>query len=125
MKTTCPKESAEQQALIKWADSFPIQGGHLGDFIFHIANGGSRNIIEAKHLKLQGVRAGVPDLMLCVPKNGKAGLFVEMKRAVKSCSMVSKEQKIWHERLALMGYEVKIAYGCAEAQRVILEYLKI
>ena len=125
MKTTCPKESKEQEALIKWADSFPVQGGHLGDYLLAIPNGGSRNIIEARNLKLQGVRAGVPDLMLCVPKNSKAGLFIEMKRAIKSASRVSSEQKVWQERLETMGYEVHIAYGCAQAQKIILDYLKI
>lgn len=125
MKTKCAKESLEQETLIKWADSLPVQGGFLGDYLFSIPNGGSRNVIEARNLKRQGVRAGVPDLMLAVPKNGKAGLFIEMKRADKSVSRVSPAQKIWHERLSRMGYEVKIAYGCKEAVDIILEYLKI
>lgn len=35
-----------------------------GVFYFHPANGGKRNLIEAKIFKSLGVRAGVPDLIL-------------------------------------------------------------
>ena len=35
-----------------------------GVFFFAVPNGGKRNVIEASHLKDQGVRPGVPDLIL-------------------------------------------------------------
>jgi hypothetical protein len=48
---------------------------------FAIPNGGSRNKLEAKNMKLEGVRAGVSDL--CVIFNDKT-VFVEMKQAPKT-----------------------------------------
>ncbi|MCK5346358.1 MAG: VRR-NUC domain-containing protein, partial [Candidatus Heimdallarchaeota archaeon] len=46
---------------------------------FAIPNGGSRNDIEAKNLKNEGVRSGVPDVCLAYPSNGFHGLFIEHK----------------------------------------------
>lgn len=52
-------EADEQQAVVEWCDLKGVP-------IFHIPNGGFRHPAEAKHLKAQGVKAGVPDL--CVNK---------------------------------------------------------
>ena len=75
-----------------------------------------------------GLSAGFPDLILfqTPPKfpNCK-GLVIEMKRAKKSASRVSPEQKQWLETLELNGYICMIAYGAAEAIAKLqeLEYI--
>ena len=62
-----PSEAQEQKALFRWAEL--AKGGHpeLG-LMYATPNGGSRNPIEARHLKEQGVKPGVPDIFLPVPK---------------------------------------------------------
>lgn len=128
MKTSdlVPSEHAEQCAVIAWADLQAYDNEHkIGAFLFAIPNGGSRHKIEAKRLKLEGVRAGVPDLMLAVPRDGKSGLFIEMKRAKKSLSKVSDAQKDWHKRLTFAGYAVAVCYGADEAIKTIKAYLNL
>ena len=58
-------ESVEQCCLFRWA------GYSLGlhpelKLMYHIPNGGKRNITTARRLKAEGVKAGVPDIHLPV-----------------------------------------------------------
>lgn len=71
-------EATEQERVINWARFYAKDFPEL-DLLHHIPNGGSRNQLEAANLKRQGVKAGVPDLCLPVARNGKHGLYVEMK----------------------------------------------
>lgn len=126
MITTPPSEHSEQVAVIQWADLQPLGGGYnVGAFLFAVPNGGVRSKITAKLLQAEGVRAGVPDLMLAVPRGGKSGLFIEMKRAKKSLSKVSDAQKDWHKRLTFAGYAVAVCYGADEAIKTIKAYLNL
>ncbi len=68
------KELELQKNCVKW---FRYQ--HGDKILFHVPNGGHRNIAEAFKFKLMGVLAGVPDLFLAFPKNGFGGLFIELK----------------------------------------------
>ena len=87
-----------------------------------IPNGGSRNPIEAVHLKQQGVKAGIPDIHLPVARGGWHGLYIEMKR--RKGGRVSVEQKKMLLALREQGYEAVVCYGCEDAIKVIKEYLK-
>ena len=49
---------------------------------FAIPNGSLRNIIVAKKLKAEGVKAGVADLFLMIPNKIFHGLFIEVKTSV-------------------------------------------
>ena len=114
-----PKESEEQCAFIQWCSMMASKYDDL-DSIYAIPNGGSRNSIEAKNLKLTGVKAGVPDLFLPVAKKGKHGLYIEMKR--KEGGRVSDYQKEWIARLNRQGYEAVVCKGLDEAIKVVEDY---
>lgn len=88
--------------------------------IFHIPNGGSRNRIEAANLKRQGVKPGVPDLMLPVAKQGYHGLFIEMKVGYNK---PTKNQERWIELLRKNGYLAKTCWGAKEAIDLITNYM--
>jgi hypothetical protein len=88
----------------------------------YIPNGGSRNKIEAKNMKLEGVTAGIPDLMIPLPNKRFAGLFIEMKR-VNRRNKPSDKQKEWIERLNNVGYKAVVCYGFEEAKKVIDDYV--
>ncbi|WP_455674766.1 VRR-NUC domain-containing protein [Phocaeicola sp.] len=47
--------------------------------IFAVPNGGSRHAREAANLKRQGVKAGVSDVIVLIPKKGFASLCLEFK----------------------------------------------
>ena len=87
-----PHEDREQEAVIQWAF---YEAGRLPgvDLIYAIPNGGSRNKIEAAHLKRQGVKAGVPDLFLPVARQGKHGLYIEILKE-KTMMMVDARRTV-------------------------------
>lgn len=114
-------EADEQETVIAWAAWGSGQYPELG-LIFHIPNGGSRNVKEAKNLKRQGVKAGVPDLFLPAAKHGYHGLWIEMKYGK---NRTTPKQDWWINHLKKQGYFVRVCYGADEAIKVICSYLGI
>ena len=121
MRALKKTEHSEQVALFDWASSKESRHLQLG-LMFAIPNGGRRHIVTGKKLKAEGVKSGVPDIFLGVPKNGKHGLFVELK--VKP-NKPSKNQLWWIHSLRAEGYAVEVCYGFLEAQTAIINYLGI
>lgn len=118
----CPPESTEQTWLFRWA--YMMSNSHPDlKLMYHVPNGGSRNKIEAAKLKAQGVKSGVPDICLPVPKNGYNGLYIELKR--RKGGTVSKEQREWIVALNKQGYLAEVCKGFDEAVEVIERYLNI
>lgn len=105
-------EAAEQQAVVEWCFYNRI-------LIFAIPNGGSRNKIEAANLKRQGVKAGVPDLMVPVARRGFHGLFIEMKYGRNKTTPAQDE---WLNHLNREGYLAKVCNGYGEAVELLKYY---
>lgn len=119
MKFPCPTESKEQKALIKW---WSIQFPQFDNLLFHIPNGGLRNLKTAVRLKAEGVKPGVADLFLAMPNNNWHGLFIEMKRQYgNSQTVLQKEFQVAIEK---QNYRYLLARGWENAKNGILEYLK-
>lgn len=116
-----PTESVEQQCLFRWAQ---YQSGAFPELVllYHVPNGGHRNKAEAGRFRAEGVKAGVPDLCLPVPRGGFHGLYIELKRL--KGSKTSEDQKAWLSRLEEQGYCVALCKGWEAAANVIMEYLK-
>jgi len=113
------KESLHQSALFRWAKySIP----EYEPLLFHIPNGGSRNIIEAANLKKQGVKGGVPDIFLAVARGEFHGLFIELKSEV---GRASKSQIKMIDSLKAQGYCASIIYGWEDASELIKDYLGV
>lgn len=116
-----PTEAQEQEQLFKWAEyaagKYPVLQA-----MFHIPNGGSRRPAEARHLKEQGVKAGVPDICLPVPNKTYHALYIELKR--RKGGRVSDEQREWVEALNRVGNKAVVCRGFDEARQTILDYLK-
>lgn len=121
-KRLLPKEGEEQARLFGWAD-LEMARGRMPELrlMFHIPNGGSRNKAEAARFKAEGVKSGVPDVCLPVPRGGYHGLWIEMKRLAGG--RASKEQKQWIADLREQGYRAEIREGWQEAAELITEYL--
>lgn len=120
-RTNTPTEAQEQTAIFQWA---AMMEGRIPELrcLHHIPNGGSRNAIEARHLKEQGVKPGIPDIFLPVARGGYHGLYIEMKR--RKGGRVSIEQKKMLLALRAQGYRVEVCRGWEEARDVICEYLR-
>jgi len=112
-------EHQEQVNFIQWCNRNIKKYPEL-KLIFAIPNGGHRHKAVASKLKLEGVKAGVPDLLFPVSRHNKHGLFIEMK-SIKG--QISFTQKEWIINLQKQNYKVVVAYGHKEAQHFILQYL--
>lgn len=114
-------EHTEQVTLMQWWALTCKQFGIPEQLLFAIPNGGQRNIIVAKRMKDEGVRAGVPDLFLAWDNAEFAGLFIEMKKA--KGGRVSAAQKEFMDLLFSAGYLTVVCHGWEEAKAAIEEYL--
>lgn len=120
MKLLCPTETEEQSAVIKWW-GFKCKAWKVpSHLLYHIANEGSGSVARGRLLKNMGVRAGFPDLGLCVARGGFLGLFIEMKRKT---GRLTDEQKAFHADLRAQGYRVETCYGADQAIDTITNYM--
>lgn len=71
-------ESGHQEAIIEWC-AWNMQQYPELELLYHVPNGGKRDKATAAVLKRQGVKAGVPDLVLPVARCGYHGLYIELK----------------------------------------------
>lgn len=115
-----PTEDMEQIALFDWAR---VNEGHFPELsrLFHVPNGGSRGPAEAGRFKAMGVKRGVPDVFLDVPRGGFHGLRIEMKR--RHGGKVSEDQTDWIDWYNSNGYRAVVCYGWDEAREEIENYL--
>jgi len=115
----CDMESDEQKNLFKWAAGNRGKHPEL-ELMFHIPNGGKRDAVTGANLKAQGVKAGVPDICLPVPRGAFHGLYIEMKYGKNK---LTADQKWWLVALSQQGYATAVCYTWESAKTVILSYL--
>ena len=120
MMVHVPTESQEQTAVFNWAAVMVRKWPELR-LLHHIPNGGSRNAREAHNLRMQGVKAGIPDIFLPVARGGWHGLYIEMKR--RKGGRLSDEQAAMLEALREQGYCAWVCKGANDAIELITEYL--
>jgi len=113
-------EAQEQKFLFQWAGLARQKFPEL-ELLFHVPNGGKRDKLEAISLKREGVKAGVPDLVLPVARGEYFGLYIELKVGKNK----PKEHQLkWIDQLKEQGYFVAVCYGWIEASEVIKNYLE-
>ena len=119
-------EDKEQAALFAWAAVMEKQYPELG-LMFAIPNGGKRPPRTAAKMKATGVKAGVPDIFLPVPRGMYFGFFVELKAIYPDGreGRVSDKQEAWVEALRARGYKVEVIAGWQNAADQIESYLRL
>ena len=117
MKTTKPtaSETDEQIAVIEYCDVYGIP-------IYHIANEGKRTYYTGNLLRKAGMRKGVPDLCIPLPRGKYHGFYIEMK---SKSGKVTKEQTRWLKLLKNNGYATAICHGADEAINKIAAYMRL
>jgi hypothetical protein len=103
--------------------------------MFAIPNGGLRDPRTAASLKAEGVKSGVPDVFLPIPRHGLAGLFIELKRPTtegtgpkgktRRKGSEKQQQSEWIERLQLRGYGAITVVGYNQAKITVCAWLGI
>ena len=113
-------EDDEQAAVFEWAALMERQYPCL-KLLYHVPNGGKRDKAEAAKLKRMGVKPGVCDIVLPAARGGYHGLYIELKVGTNK---PTAEQKDFMRSLDIEGYFVALAYGGAEARKIIERYVK-
>lgn len=88
--------------------------------IFAVPNGGSRHIREAANLKRQGVKPGVSDVIVLIPKKGFASLCIEFKT---SKGKQSDEQKEFQNQAESCRSKYVIVRSASQAIEELRKYL--
>lgn len=110
-------EKQEQEALFDWAQyRTDLQ------LMFHVTNEGRRSVQYTQSLLRQGMKPGVPDIMLPVARGRYHGLFIELKRRIGG--RVSPEQRAWQKALIEEGYCAVICKGFEDAKETIDWYMR-
>jgi hypothetical protein len=116
-KARVPTELQEQIALAAWLT-------RRGVWFCHPPNEGRRSRAQGARLKAAGMQSGVPDILIFdrPPTDPEAsGTAIELKRVNGRPSQVSDNQRKWLEALELRGWKVRVAYGCDDACKWLLE----
>lgn len=108
------EESLIQRACIQWFRyQFPKK------LIFAIPNGGSRHLLEAKRLKMEGVLPGVPDILCPEPTSSFHGLFIEFK---SQTGKVRPTQSVLITALRNRDYCVEVCRSFEDFKNVVEVY---
>lgn len=122
-----PTEESEQMAVIEWRNWVSNRDPRVNS-LYHIPNGELRNKAIAAKLKRMGVRAGMPDLHLPVPKFSAVdptqillvSLYIEMKTPK---GRLSEAQAEVHKDLVAWGNHVEVCRSATQAIMVIGDWL--
>jgi len=117
------EEQKSQASVIRW---FNLAYSHIANLLYHIPNGQNVGPKVGARLKNMGLRPGVPDLCLSIPKmDGRTvipSLFIEMK---SSRGQLTQQQRQMKELLETQGHRVVVCRSFEEAINAIEEYLAL
>ncbi|MFA5875219.1 MAG: VRR-NUC domain-containing protein [Candidatus Margulisiibacteriota bacterium] len=98
-----------------------IRYAHPNILAFAIPNGGNRCAITGAMLKREGVKPGIPDIMIASANGVYHGLFIEMKT---ENGRMTESQEAIKVKLESEGYRVEMCKGWEQAVKITQEYLK-
>ncbi len=119
-------EHGHQCAIFQWIALTGRNTWPVLKLLFAVPNGGDRKMSVAAAMKAEGVKPGVPDLVLPVPAGRFAGLFIEMKKPGeqrKKDGGRSEKQVEWHGELLKQHYAVATCYSWRAAVWTLQMYL--
>lgn len=106
-------EHTLQTACVRW---FRYQ--YPKYLCFAVPNGGSRNPLEAKRLKAEGVLPGVSDLIIL---SEKKALFIEMKTTT---GRQNENQKAFQQKIEKLGFSYFLCRSFDEFIKICESNLK-
>ena len=110
------REGQEQAALMK---ELQLRYPQAYKLIYHVPNGGYRITAVAAKLKGQGVKAGVPGLVLPMARGGYFGLYIEFKAKPPFDAPVSASQDAFLQLLTNENYLAIVCRGNIDAVEAI------
>lgn len=110
----------ESESKLQEAVSHYLQVSYGNLLFFHTPNGGFRYKKQAKNFKAQGVKAGIPDIMIIKARGDYHGFACELKVGKNKPTII---QLAVMEQLKQEGWRVHVAYSLAEFSRLFSEYM--
>lgn len=111
-----PSEHQIQKAVFQW-----LRAVHPKIVAYAIPNAARRSAAQAAYLKAEGLRAGMPDIVIARPCGGFHGLYIELKTKTGRISDVQKQMLF---ALAAEDYACAVARSVDEAINLITTYLE-
>jgi hypothetical protein len=108
-------EHLTQVAYFSWARMHPE-----AKRAYAVPNAAKRSMRLAAYMKAEGMRAGVLDVHLPIPRGDCAGLWIEFKAGSND---LTPEQQAEAEQLAKDGYAVFACWGAIVAIELTQQYL--
>ena len=112
-------EHKQQVALFKW---LRLQHPKAYALTFAVPNGANTGQRQGAYMKAEGLKSGVPDIMMMVPGGGFHGLCIEYKTEKGRPSPAQLE---WLDKLGGAGYMAAMCKGLDAAMETINSYLKL
>lgn len=111
-------ETILQINLVNW---FVHEYPQYADDLYHFANERHCTVQQGRILKRMGVRSGVADLFLSVPREAYHGAWIELK---EGNGKPSKAQQDFLARMTVRGYMAVCVTGLDAAKAAIQTYLE-
>ena len=106
-----------QKAFFEWLHlTYPL----INKVTFAVPNGVRCSQMQAMKLKAEGLKAGMPDVMMAKPNDTYSGLFIEFKIKPNKPSEIQTEKML---NLTENGYKCVLVYDIDDAMNVVKEYL--
>lgn len=113
-------EQQEQKELFRWAALHQNQYPEL-EWLYSVPNAGKRTAWERGQLLETGLKSGVPDICLPIPRGGFGALYIEMKFGKNK---PTDNQSYWLNGLQRVGNLTVVCHYWHEAAAIIMQYLK-
>lgn len=113
------REQISQIKLIDWRNSEVKNHPEL-EWLFSVPNGLPLHPKVAYEATLEGLTAGVSDLLLLCPRAHWHGLCLEMKDTV---GVIGPDQKRFLNHHSRQGYCTRVCYSFESARDLIINYL--
>lgn len=108
-------ETSMQKLVMQWVRA----QAHLSPYVIHIPNEGKRSLQSAAILKAMGMRSGVSDLFIALPRGCYHGAWIELKT---SKGRISENQKEFFADMQTAGYYTAVCRSFDEAIDCIRDY---
>lgn len=116
-------ETQHQAAVIKWSQQPAVRSRWPElKLLYHIKNETKEGAKQVAIDKALGVKRGVPDLHLPVPRGRYHSLYIEMKNET---GRSTRDQNWWGEQLTAQGNMCEVCHGWKDAVRVLEWYLNL
>lgn len=113
------KESVHQFRVCKWLDERNI-------VYFAVPNGYKKSKFQQAQAKREGLKAGVPDIIILTKAKNDTPTALELKKYMGEkhklpCNCMSESQKEWQTIMTQNGFNHVLAHGEDEAIQDLIE----